>query len=79
MLLILLNNAIDATLLTKRSPKILIETAKKRATLSISIKDNGCGIEKDILDKIYNPYFTTKHQSKGTGLGLLCSKKNFRL
>ncbi len=73
-LLIVLNNAIDATLLTDRRPKITISTTKNRHTLTISIQDNGCGIDKSILDKIYDPYFTTKHQSKGTGLGLYILK-----
>ena len=36
----------------------------------LSISDNGCGIEPAILDKIFEPYFTTKAQGKGTGLGL---------
>ena len=34
------------------------------------VSDNGCGIEPDILDKIFNPFFTTKGQADGTGLGL---------
>jgi signal transduction histidine kinase len=34
------------------------------------IKDTGCGIAKENLDKIYTPFFTTKPIGKGTGLGL---------
>ncbi len=74
ILLIVLNNAIDATLLTDREPHITIATTKHKRTLIISITDNGYGIDKNILDKIYDPYFTTKHQSKGTGLGLYILK-----
>ncbi len=74
-LLIVLNNAIDACLLMEdRDSKIIIETTKNRHTLMITISDNGCGIEQNILDKIYDPYFTTKHKSKGTGLGLYILK-----
>ena len=36
----------------------------------LAVSDTGCGIEKDILDKIFDPYFTTKEKNKGTGLGL---------
>lgn len=38
--------------------------------LVISVSDNGCGMDPSVLDKIFDPYFTTKEKGKGTGLGL---------
>ncbi|MFH1195715.1 MAG: ATP-binding protein [bacterium] len=40
---------------------------------SIEIKDSGCGMTKEVMDKIFNPFFTTKEVGKGTGLGLSVS------
>ena len=39
--------------------------------LEISFKDNGGGIEDSIRNRIFEPYFTTKHQSVGTGIGAI--------
>ncbi|MBW1915302.1 MAG: ATP-binding protein, partial [Deltaproteobacteria bacterium] len=47
--------------------------------IQIEIKDNGPGISQDVLDKIFDPYFTTKHKSgmhNGTGLGLSIAYQN---
>jgi PAS domain S-box-containing protein len=38
--------------------------------LKLSVSDTGCGIPRDIIDKIFEPYFTTKGEGRGTGLGL---------
>ena len=43
------------------------------ATVTITINDNGNGIPKDIQDKIFQPFFTTKPTGQGTGLGLSMS------
>jgi len=66
----LLKNSIDI-LSTKNIPRyIYIDANIKDEELIINFKDNGGGINDNILDKIFEPYFTTKHQSQGTGLGL---------
>ena len=53
--------------------KIVIESTDKEAI--ISIEDNGGGVPENIIGRIFEPYFTTKHQSQGTGLGLHMSYK----
>ena len=67
----LFNNSKDALVETKQNePLILITTQIEENSILIKMKDNAEGIPEDILPKIYEPYFTTKHQSQGTGLGL---------
>ena len=65
------NNSKDILAEKKIEYKLMFisaSTNKNRAI--IKIKDNGGGIAEDIINRIFEPYFTTKHQSQGTGLGL---------
>jgi len=50
--------------------EIKISTFSDNAKICIEVKDNGIGIEKDKIDHIFNPFFTTKPEGVGTGLGL---------
>ena len=65
------NNSRDALLENNVTDGVLfISTYSKDNQAVIVIKDNAGGIPNEILPKIFEPYFTTKHQSQGTGLGL---------
>tara|TARA_R110002073_G_scaffold139232_2_gene289380 strand:+ start:160044 stop:163670 length:3627 start_codon:yes stop_codon:yes gene_type:complete len=58
---------------TVKDPTIWISTEQKGDTVLIKIRDNGSGIPKEIVDKIFQPFFTTKPSGQGTGLGLSMS------
>ncbi|MEA3554883.1 MAG: transporter substrate-binding domain-containing protein [Campylobacterota bacterium] len=70
----IINNAIDVLVEKDIVNKwIKIDLIKNEKTVLLTIEDNAGGIPEDILPKIFEPYFTTKHQSVGTGIGLYMS------
>ncbi|NOQ30290.1 MAG: response regulator [Helicobacteraceae bacterium] len=71
----IINNAMDE-IISKSipSPCIWISSSKDEEYIFIHIKDNAGGIPKDILPKIFDPYFSTKKKKNGSGLGLYMSK-----
>ena len=79
----ILSNAVD---FTPQGGKIEIITKNytengKPDNVLIEIKDNGTGISESIIDKVFDPYFTTKHKSalhSGTGLGLFIAHQNMQ-
>lgn len=54
-------------------PKLTVITSRRKNFLSVQIRDNGMGVHKEILDRIFQPFFTTKPTGEGTGLGLSLS------
>ena len=76
VLINILNNARDALLTIENQRRLIfINSYIKENMLYIEIKDNAGGIKEEIIDRIFEPYFTTKHQSQGTGIGLYMSKE----
>ncbi|NVJ53892.1 MAG: cache domain-containing protein [Campylobacteraceae bacterium] len=74
VLLNILNNAKDA-LLEKQTPRYIFITIKKHKNHAIiEVCDNAGGIKEDIISRIFEPYFTTKFKSQGTGIGLYMTK-----
>ncbi len=72
----LLNNARDVLEELPYEERYIFVTIKKIENEAyISLKDNANGIEESILEKIFDPYFTTKGSDKGTGIGLFMSKE----
>ena len=67
----IIDNAIYAV---PQNGEIAIETDCDKNNITVKITDNGTGIPKEILSRIYDPFFTTKKVGEGTGIGLDISK-----
>jgi len=79
VILNLINNAFYAVDEKKKQtgdgyePTVTVTTRKQNEKVEIKVKDNGNGIPQKVLDKIFQPFFTTKPTGQGTGLGLSLS------
>ncbi|HJE02457.1 Sensor protein FixL [Aliarcobacter thereius] len=75
VILNLINNAKDILIERDiKNPKIRIEIKNGKKYAIVKIKDNAGGIDKNNIDKIFDPYFTTRYQTQGTGIGLYMAK-----
>ena len=70
----ILNNSKDALKNQARDKRFIkIDTYMKNKKCLVQISDNGGGVDESIISKVFEPYFTTKHKSQGTGIGLYMS------
>jgi len=75
VILNILSNAKDIFIERKiKNPSIKIEIKTGENYAIVKIEDNAGGIRDEILEKIFEPYFTTRHKTQGTGIGLYMSK-----
>jgi signal transduction histidine kinase len=76
VIVILLNNAKDALLNRNvHIARVEINVFELEGKYVVEVCDNAGGMTKNLMKKVFEPYFTTKHKSQGTGLGLYMSKK----
>ena len=75
VLINILNNARDQLMKVDNKKLIFIKAYQNTNRNIITIQDSGNGIDEDIINRIFEPYFTTKHSSEGTGIGLYMSEE----
>lgn len=71
----LINNACDAM---PRGGTLTIKTSLDASYIRVAIEDSGQGMPAEVLDKIFEPFYTTKPEGKGTGLGLYVTRELIR-
>jgi signal transduction histidine kinase len=72
----LVSNALDACDVSDRSGgRVLVSTAERDGTLVFEVADDGTGMDAEIAKQVFTKFFSTKGSEKGTGLGLLTTKK----
>ena len=72
----LVSNALDACEMCDRVDReVIVRSYERNGTLIIEVADNGSGIDYDIRKKVFTTFFSTKGADKGTGLGLLTTRK----
>ena len=72
----LISNAIDACEMSDKTDcEVRVRTTERDGVIQFEVADDGCGMDYDVKKKVFTSFFTTKATSKGTGLGLLVTRK----
>lgn len=66
----LIQNALDAVSANNGEKRVTVTVEAEKKTVRISVADNGPGLDSEVKDKIFTPFFTTKKSGEGIGLGL---------
>ena len=75
VILNIINNSKDALVSNEiENAQILVKIKTEADKGCVTLEDNAGGIPSDVIDRVFEPYFTTKEQGKGTGIGLYMSK-----
>ena len=75
MIINLVQNALDALTDRQQGIEVSVTYSKSKQEISVHVRDEGCGIPQDQLKFINDPFYTTKRESGGTGLGLSVSNR----
>ncbi|MEW6719214.1 MAG: ATP-binding protein [Thermodesulfobacteriota bacterium] len=67
---VLMNLLVNAAQAIEKQGEIRVRSWAEDGFACVSVSDTGCGIPRDVLDRIFEPFYTTKEVGKGTGLGL---------
>ncbi|RJP24094.1 MAG: PAS domain S-box protein [Candidatus Omnitrophota bacterium] len=72
----LVSNAIDACEMSEKMDcKVIVRSIERDDTLVFEVQDDGCGMDYEVKQKVFTTFFSTKEVSKGTGLGLLVTRR----
>ena len=73
LLQVFVNLILNAIAAMPEGGDLWIKTGQENGRVSVAIRDNGCGIPEENIDRIFDPFFSTKDPGQGTGLGLSVS------
>lgn len=79
VLISILNNSLSALLKkgerVKFRPRLVVGLENAEKSVKITVHDNGVGIEPQVLDKVFDPFFTTRTTTEAAGVGLYLSRE----